>query len=352
MAIIIVFSAPRLQFRHKIFLFAIFLCKKKKNQLKKKKIYLEKKIFKKLIHLNPIYGKIIIDSSRQTIRTSQGGLQTKMKKNRKYFTTGEFARIFGIKKQTLFHYDHCGIFKPDIINENGYRYYSFTQLETFAVILMLRELDVHIDEIKNHMDHRSPESLITLLESKCTQIDEKIDYLNWARNCIENKIKITREGINAPIGEVIFTNDYDEYLVTTDYNGADDEKAVTEAVGDHFAFCQRMGLKSSYPIGAVIPRSSITETGYKYAQFYTAVRPEELTAAGYAGAVLDQGGNFLAIYDNHGYANIHANCLKLMEYAEAHNLTLGDRFYEDVILDDLSTDGYYNYLVKLSIKVK
>ncbi len=352
MAIIIVFSAPRLQFRHKIFLFAIFLCKKKKNQLKKKKIYLEKKIFKKLIHLNPIYGKIIIDSSRQTIRTSQGGLQTKMKKNRKYFTTGEFARIFGIKKQTLFHYDHCGIFKPDIINENGYRYYSFTQLETFAVILMLRELDVHIDEIKNHMDHRSPESLITLLESKCTQIDEKIDYLNWARNCIENKIKITREGINAPIGEVIFTNDYDEYLVTTDYKGADDEKAVTEAVGDHFAFCQRMGLKSSYPIGAVIPRSSITETGYKYAQFYTAVRPEELTAAGYAGAVLDQGGNFLAIYDNHGYANIHANCLKLMEYAEAHNLTLGDRFYEDVILDDLSTEGYYNYLVKLSIKVK
>ena len=352
MAIIIVFSAPRLQFRHKIFLFAIFLCKKKKNQLKKKKIYLEKKIFKKLIHLNPIYGKIIIDSSRQTIRTSQGGLQTKMKKNRKYFTTGEFARIFGIKKQTLFHYDHCGIFKPDIINENGYRYYSFTQLETFAVILMLRELDVHIDEIKNHMDHRSPESLITLLESKCTQIDEKIDYLNWARNCIENKIKITREGINAPIGEVIFTNDYDEYLVTTDYKGADDEKAVTEAVGDHFAFCQRMGLKSSYPIGAVIPRSSITETGYKYAQFYTVVRPEELTAAGYAGAVLDQGGNFLAIYDNHGYANIHANCLKLMEYAEAHNLTLGDRFYEDVILDDLSTEGYYNYLVKLSIKVK
>ena len=339
-------------FSLEIFLFAIFLCKKKKNQLKKKKIYLEKKIFKKLIHLNPIYGKIIIDSSRQTIRTSQGGLQTKMKKNRKYFTTGEFARIFGIKKQTLFHYDHCGIFKPDIINENGYRYYSFTQLETFAVILMLRELDVHIDEIKNHMDHRSPESLITLLESKCTQIDEKIDYLNWARNCIENKIKITREGINAPIGEVIFTNDYDEYLVTTDYKGADDEKAVTEAVGDHFAFCQRMGLKSSYPIGAVIPRSSITETGYKYAQFYTAVRPEELTAAGYAGAVLDQGGNFLAIYDNHGYANIHANCLKLMEYAEAHNLTLGDRFYEDVILDDLSTEGYYNYLVKLSIKVK
>lgn len=275
-----------------------------------------------------------------------------MKKNREYFTTGEFAKIFGVKKQTLFHYDQCGIFKPDIIGENGYRYYSYTQLESFAVILMLREPDVHINEIKEHMDHRSPEGLIALLESKGAQIDDKINYLKWSKRCIENKIKITREGLSAPVGEIIFANDADEYLVTTDYKGADDEKAIFEAVGDHFAFCQSLGLKNSYPIGAVIPRSSITETGYKYAQFYTVVRPEELAAAGYTEAVLDQGGNFLAIYDNHGYSNVHANCLKLLEYARAHNLTVGDRFYEDVILDDLSTEGYYNYLVKLSIKVK
>ena len=217
---------------------------------------------------------------------------------------------------------------------------------------MLRELDVHIDEIKEHMDHRSPESLIALLESKKAQIDDKINYLTWARHYIENKIKITREGLNAPIGEIVFTNDSDEYLVTTDYKGADDEKAVTEAVGDHFAFCQSLGLKGTYPIGAVIPRSSVTESGYKYSRFYTAVRPEELAAAGYTGATLDQGGNFLAIYDNHGYANVHSSCLKLLQYAEAHNLTVGDRFYEDVIWDDLSTEGYYNYLVRISIKVR
>ena len=110
----------------------------------------------------------------------KGGRQTKMKKNREYFTTGEFAKIFGVKKQTLFYYDECGIFKPDITGENGYRYYSFTQLETFAVILMLRELDVHIDEIKDHMDHRSPERLISLLVSKRNQIDDKISYLEWS----------------------------------------------------------------------------------------------------------------------------------------------------------------------------
>ena len=66
-----------------------------------------------------------------------------MKSKKTYFTTGEFAKIFDVKKQTLFHYDSCGIFKPDIIGENGYRYYSFTQLETFAIIRTLRDLGVH-----------------------------------------------------------------------------------------------------------------------------------------------------------------------------------------------------------------
>ena len=58
------------------------------------------------------------------------------------------------------------------------------------------------------------------------------------------------------------------------------------------------------------------------------------------------------LYDAHGYENIHANCLKLLAYAKAHSLQLGDCFYEDVILDDLSTEGYDNYLVKLSIGIR
>ena len=59
---------------------------------------------------------------------------------------------------------------------------------------------------------------------------------------------------------------------------------------------------------------------------------------------------YLVLYDNEGYKNIHENCQKLLEYAKQNGLSLGDVFYEDVILDDLSTEGYYSYLVKLSIK--
>lgn len=273
-----------------------------------------------------------------------------MKKNKTYFTTGEFAKIFNVKKQTLFHYDECGIFRPDIVAENGYRYYSYTQLETFAIIRTLRDLGVHIDEIKQHMDKRSPEALITLLESKKQEINRKISELNWAKIYIDMKIEETKEGLNAPLDEIIFEESEQQFFITTEYRGADDEKSVMEAVGEHFAFCRELSLCGAYPIGAMIPRESVSDKGYKYSRFYTVVPPSEnnpeisaLTAV--------PGGRCLVIYDKHGYANIHANCQRLIDYAAENSLTLGDDFYEDVILDDLSTDGYYNYLVKLSINL-
>ena len=37
-----------------------------------------------------------------------------------YMTTGEFARIMRITKETLFHYDEIGLFQPELTQPNGY----------------------------------------------------------------------------------------------------------------------------------------------------------------------------------------------------------------------------------------
>lgn len=262
-----------------------------------------------------------------------------------YFTTGEFAKICSVSKQTLIYYDRVGIFSPDITGSNGYRYYSYTQIETFTVIAMLRDLGVHIREIKAHMDCRSPEALIRLMEVKSMEIEKKIQTLRQTRQYIDKKILITREGQKAVRDTIQIQDLPQRYMITSDYNGPDDTAAVTEALGDHLNYCSRMGLHNATPIGSLIPVESVSEDGYKYSKFYTAVESfpdeDELFCA--------QGGPHLTLYDDHGYENIGANCLRMMDYATSHNLKLGKIFYEDVILDDLSTEGYFNYLVRLSI---
>ena len=74
----------------------------------------------------------------------------------KYFTTGEFAKLWGVKKQTLFHYDDIGIFQPAKRDSNGYRYYTYQQFEVFAVISVLKEMGlslIHISLIRDKNDY-------------------------------------------------------------------------------------------------------------------------------------------------------------------------------------------------------
>ena len=118
-----------------------------------------------------------------------------MEKNLKdYFTTGEFARLCNVKKQTLFHYDDIGILCPELVGDNGYRYYSYMQLEVFYTISMLKELGMPLSDIKKYLDHRSPRAFIDLLEKQQLEVEEKIQDLLWLKRFINTKLDITRDG--------------------------------------------------------------------------------------------------------------------------------------------------------------
>ena len=291
-----------------------------------------------------------------------------MKKNTEHLTTGEFAELFGVKKQTLFHYDDMGLLRPEAVGENGYRYYSHNQLEAFSIILMLREMGLSIPEIKAQIDKHSPEDLVLLLKEKNEEIDRVIEHLRWSKEYIERKIATTEEGIalrtdagGIRTGEIIRQTLPDELMIKTAIRGPGDEKTVNEAIGDHFRYLRSMGLESCYPDGATIPLSSVKRNGssaeYSYDSFYTILTPIEIersedpSGKDTGGAVMDYGGEFIVIYDDRGYSCVGECLLKLIEYADEHGLKIGDHFYEDLIWDDLSVKDYKEYLIKLSVQV-
>lgn len=49
------------------------------------------------------------------------------KGRRSLFTVSQFAQMCGVSRQTLIYYDREGIFSPQVVGENGYRYYSHLQ---------------------------------------------------------------------------------------------------------------------------------------------------------------------------------------------------------------------------------
>lgn len=81
-----------------------------------------------------------------------------------YLTTGELAKLMHVTKNTLFHYDKIGLFSPEIVLDNEYRYYSIHQIEVLEAIIMLKELGMSLKEIQAFLSDRTPENYWSCLK--------------------------------------------------------------------------------------------------------------------------------------------------------------------------------------------
>lgn len=97
-------------------------------------------------------------------------------------TVNEVSKITGVSVRTLHHYDAIGLLKPARITEAGYRLYDEAALKRLQSILMFRELQFPLKEIRAILD--SPDfdpkealaQQIHLLELQKKHIGELISF--------------------------------------------------------------------------------------------------------------------------------------------------------------------------------
>ncbi|MGN1000048.1 MAG: MerR family transcriptional regulator [Faecousia sp.] len=67
-------------------------------------------------------------------------------------TVKEVSNVTGVSVRTLHHYDAIGLLKPTRVTEAGYRLYDDTALRRLQTILLFRELQFPLKEIKEILD--------------------------------------------------------------------------------------------------------------------------------------------------------------------------------------------------------
>lgn len=67
-------------------------------------------------------------------------------------TVKEVSRLTGVSVRTIHHYDAIGLLKPTRVTEAGYRLYDDTALQRLQTILLFRELQFPLKEIKVILD--------------------------------------------------------------------------------------------------------------------------------------------------------------------------------------------------------
>jgi DNA-binding transcriptional MerR regulator len=70
----------------------------------------------------------------------------------KMLTVKQVAKVSGVSVRALHHYDEIGLLKPASIGRNGYRYYGRDELLRLQQILLHRELDIPLGDIRAILD--------------------------------------------------------------------------------------------------------------------------------------------------------------------------------------------------------
>ena len=100
------------------------------------------------------------------------------------YTTGQFAELCGVKKQTLFHYDDIGLLKPARVDSNGYRRYSHDQYQDYLLISCLKEAGMSLAEIKDYLEEDDPQARQHTVEVRLAALDRRIAYLMNVRKIL------------------------------------------------------------------------------------------------------------------------------------------------------------------------
>ena len=97
-------------------------------------------------------------------------------------TVKEVSRLTGVSVRTLHHYDAIGLLKPARVTEAGYRLYDDAALGRLQTILLFRELEFPLKEIKRMLDAADFDPLaaladqIRLLQLRREHLDRLIDH--------------------------------------------------------------------------------------------------------------------------------------------------------------------------------
>ncbi|MCD7947842.1 MAG: MerR family transcriptional regulator [Oscillospiraceae bacterium] len=101
----------------------------------------------------------------------------------------KMAELHRLSRQALILYDKSGLFRPALVDENGYRYYTYTQVPQLREICYLKAIGVKLEDIKEHIDNnRTPDSAHALLAEQDRKLAENVREIERKRRSIHDRI--------------------------------------------------------------------------------------------------------------------------------------------------------------------
>lgn len=270
---------------------------------------------------------------------------------KKRILTGTVSKITGIPKQTLIYYDKIGLLEPETY-ENGYRGYSYEDLEKLDIIMSLKETGLSLKEIIDFMKESSIDQSIDVLEKQSLKLKDHIEYLNTIQARIEFRVKELKVIKRKPLTKEIRIVTYPErYIVDfpIDNNGELSFGYALKAMRDHM-FSNEAYHKYAHMVeGVMLDKQCLLS--HKYEQLKSVfVFIDHYDNKPYE-KILKKGK--YVVMQHHGtYDTTHYTYATMLEYLRERSFTIVGDALELSVLNHWATQSEEDYVTEIQIPIQ
>lgn len=264
-----------------------------------------------------------------------------------YMTTGEFAKLMKVSKHTLFHYDDIGLFCPELVGENEYRYYSIYQMETFNTILLLKKLGMSLQEIKAFLDERSPERFLSVFDTREKQIDDEIAKLQEMKRWITQRKAKTEYLKTRDFSSVSILPKPRRYYLCNDVADFSDTSFFLK-VNQLILEFEASHSNGDYDI-AYFQHPEFVEHGiYDHYDNVLLLLQEKSPSCNVK--TLPEG-DYLTAYHIGHWESIGEAYERLFAYQKAHHIVTDGDYLEYYVVDNFTAKDISSYVTEISVRV-
>lgn len=128
-----------------------------------------------------------------------------------YLTSGQLAKLMHISTSQLRYFEKKELIGPSHVNKNNYRMYDMDKVYQLSHILMLREMDLPINAIKDLLESGTKEDYIQVLIRANKDVTKRINDLTQLRRKVKDLIALGNH-LDAFSEEYSFKSYDDRYL--------------------------------------------------------------------------------------------------------------------------------------------
>lgn len=261
----------------------------------------------------------------------------------------EFSKLSGISRKLLIFYDNHGLLHPHATDQtNGYRYYSYRQIDTASVIVSLREAGMSLSDIKNYLSKKSPEMLISTLGKQEEMLEQQISKLHQIQEMIQSRIQQTQKGLESGKPSIKMDDQKEENIFLGPHLPADYD--LTDGwthLPDFYAKCQAENIQLGYTVGTLVSKKNILNQRWdKPSHYYY-----RLSHKNYPLYHVKPAGKYVVgtIYADYGETDELYQ--KLLQYIEQNNLEIIGNAYEEYLIDEIAEKNSADYLLQIAIQI-